>query len=420
MTRSAFTATATDSRHSADQVLRERASTVVPGGMYGHEDASLLWAGAPQFMRAGKGARVWDANGAEYIDLMCSFGPIILGHRHPAVEEAVRRQHEQIDCGNGPAPVMVDLAERLVEVVDHADWVMFAKGGTDVTTLCLTLARAHTRRATILAARGAYHGAAPWCTPNLTGTTPADRAHLAYYHFNDLESVRAAAAAHAGDLAGIIVSPFRHDAGLDQELPDPAFAQGLRDLCDEVEALLILDDVRCGLRVAYGGSWEHLGIAPDLSAWGKAIANGYPLAAVLGSEPVRQAARSIFATGSFWFAADAMAASLATLDVLDKEQGVATIHRRGEQLLTGLQQQAAEQSLDINLTGHVAMPYLSFAGDCDWHLAEVFAANCAREGVWLHPRHNWFLSSAHTEGDISRVLMATERAFAAVAGELRA
>lgn len=408
-----------DTHGSVDRALQARASAVVPGGMYGHQTASLLWPGAPQFMRAGDGARVWDVDGNEYIDLLCSFGPIILGHRHPAVEEAVRRQHERIDCGSGPAPVMVDLAERLVGVVDHADWAMFAKNGTDATTLCLTLARARTGRATILVAEGAYHGAAPWCTPNTVGTVPADRANLAYYRFNDLESVRSAAATHTGDLAGIVVSPFRHDAGFDQEMPDPAFAHGLRDLCDETGALLILDDVRCGLRIAYGGSWEHLGVAPDLSAWSKAIANGYPLAAVLGADRVRDAAKSIFTTGSFWMAADAMAASLATLDVLDTERGVETIHRRGERLWDGLEQQAAEQSLEINLTGHVAMPYLSFVGDHDYQLAEMFAAVCAREGVWLHPRHNWFMSAALTESDISQALTATKRAFAAVAHHRR-
>jgi glutamate-1-semialdehyde 2,1-aminomutase len=409
------TAATTDARGSVDQALQSRASAVVPGGMYGHESAALLWPGAPQFMSAGDGAHIWDADGNEYVDLMCSFGPVILGHRHPAVEEAVQRQHERVDCGNGPAPVMVDLAERMVEVVDHADWVMFAKNGTDATTLCLTLARALTGRATILAAEGAYHGAAPWCTPNRTGTVLSDRAHLTYYRFNDLESVRAAAAGSAGDVAGIIVSPFRHDAGFDQEMPDPAFAHGLRELCDETGALLILDDVRCGLRLSYGGSWEYLGIAPDLSAWSKAIANGYPLAAVLGSNRARQAAKSIFVTGSFWLSADAMAASLATLDALEKEDGVATIHRRGKQLWNGLERQAAEQSLEINLTGHVAMPYLSFVGDRDHHLAEVFAAACALEGTWVHPRHNWFMSAAHTEEDISHALRATSRAFAVVA-----
>jgi glutamate-1-semialdehyde 2,1-aminomutase len=401
--------------HTIDRALRDRAKAVIPGGMYGHQTTALLWPGAPQFMSAARGSRIWDVDGNEYIDLMCSYGPILLGHRHPTVEDAVRRQHENIDCGNGPAAVMVDLAERLVAVVEHADWTIFAKNGTDATTLCLTFARAHTGAAAILVAEGAYHGAAPWCTPSQPGITPGDRSHLAYYRYNDLESVHRAAAGHEADLAGVIVSPFRHDAGFDSQMPDPAFAHGLRELCDRTGALLILDEVRTGLRLAYGGSWEHLGLRPDLSAWGKGIANGYPLAAVLGSEPVRDAAKSVFATGTFWTSADPMAAALATLDVVEQIDGVAAMHATGQQFWDGVQSQASARSVEINLTGPVTMPYVTFAGEHDHELGEVFAAACAENGLYLHPRHNWFISAAHSESDIERALAATDRGFAAVA-----
>jgi glutamate-1-semialdehyde 2,1-aminomutase len=407
--------TATAGRVRVDRTLRDQAATVLPGGVYGHVSAGLLWPGAPQFVSRAAGSRFWDADGNEYVDLMCSYGPIILGHRHPAVEEAVAHQHEQVDCGNGPSPVMVDLAERLIGVVDHADWAMFAKNGSDATTLCLMLARAHSGRPKILLAEGAYHGADPWCNPNPLGTMAADRAHLSYYRYNDLASVTEAARACEGDLAGILVSPFRHDAGFDQELPDPAFAQGLRELCDRTGALLILDDVRCGLRVAYGGSWEPLSVMPDLSAWSKAIANGYPLAAVLGCERLRDTASSIFATGSFWFAADAMAASLATLQTLASQDGVQAMHRWGGLLWTGIERQAQECGLAINLTGHVTMPFLTFDGDIDYRRSEIFAAACAREGLFVHPRHNWFVSTALSEHDLDVALKAVRRGFDAVA-----
>src|SRR5215472_15099267 len=177
---------------TADRQLRERARAVIPGGMYGHQAAP--GAAYPQFMRGGRGARVWDVDGNEYVDLMCSYGPVVLGHQHPAVESAARRQAERGDCLNGPGEVFVELAESLVETVAHADWAMFAKNGTDATTACCTIARAQTGRSTILVARGAYHGALPWCTPRLRGVLPADRANLRYYQYNDLDSVRAAAA----------------------------------------------------------------------------------------------------------------------------------------------------------------------------------------------------------------------------------
>lgn len=403
---------------TADRALRQRAAAVIPGGMYGHQAAGPLPPEYPQFMRSGRGARVWDVDGNSYVDLMCSYGPVVLGHQHPKVEAAVRAQLAEADCQNGPSPVMVELAELLVATVRHADWAMLAKNGTDATTMCCTIARAQTRRKRILVARGAYHGAAPWCTPRLAGTTPEDRANLGHYTFNDLDSVRTAVADAGEDLAAIVVSPFKHDAGFDQELADPAFARGLREICDETGAALILDDVRCGFRLHLGGSWEPIGVDPDLSAWSKAIANGHPLAAVLGSERFREGATKVFVTGSFWFAAAPMAASIATITALEEEGAIAAMRRAGTALRDGITTQAAARGLEVNYTGPVQMPYLTFAGDTGHQLASVFAAEAIRRGVYIHPRHNWFVSAAMTAGDIDEVLAATDQAFAAVCERL--
>jgi glutamate-1-semialdehyde 2,1-aminomutase len=397
---------------TADHQLRHRAKAVIPGGMYGHQAAP--GAAYPQFMRGGRGARVWDVDGNEYVDLMCSYGPVVLGHQHPAVEAAAAEQAAQGDCQNGPGPVMVDLAELLVATVKHADWSIFAKNGTDATTMCATIARAQTGRKTILVATGAYHGAAPWCTPRLAGTTPQDRANLGHYTFNDLASVHRAAAEAGEDLAGIMVSPFKHDAGFDQELVDPAFARGLRELCDRAGAALILDDVRCGFRLHLGSSWEPVGVDPDLSAWSKAIANGRALAAVLGHDAFRDGATDIFVTGSFWFSAVPMAAAVATITALKAEHAVETMHRMGTQLRDGIVDQARSWDLAVRYTGPPAMPYLTFAGDKNHELAGVFAAQALRGGAYLHPRHNWFVSAAMTGDDLALVLDATDQAFAAV------
>ena len=400
---------------AVDTALRERARAVIPGGMYGHQSAAQLPPDYPQFMRGGRGALIWDADGNEYVDLMCSYGPVVLGHQHPQVEAAARAQAALGDCQNGPGPVMVELAELLVATVRHADWAIFAKNGTDATTACCTIARAQTGRGTILVARGAYHGAAPWCTPGRAGVTAQDRANLGYYTYNDLDSVRAAAAAAGDDLAGVLVSPFRHDAGFDQELADPAFASGLRELCDATGAALILDDVRCGFRLHLGSSWEPLNVAPDLSAWSKAVANGRSLAAVLGADSFRGGARRIFVTGSFWFSAVPMAAAVATIRALAEQDAIGVMQRAGAAIRDGITSQAAARGLPVSYTGPVQMPYLTFAGDQDYRLARVFAAEALRSGVYLHPRHNWFVSAALTDDDIGRVLAGTDRAFAAVA-----
>jgi glutamate-1-semialdehyde 2,1-aminomutase len=415
MTDQLVQAASRDSRpRSADEQLRRRARAVIPGGMYGHQSAGPLPPEYPQFMRAGLGARIWDVDGNEYVDLMCSYGPVVLGHRHRAVEAAAAAQAQLADCQNGPGRVMVELAELLVNTVQHADWAMFAKNGTDATTICCTIARARTGRSRILAAKGAYHGAAPWCTPRLAGVTAEDRANLGYYTFNDLASVTAAAAEAGQDLAAIVVSPFKHDVGFDQELVDPAFARGLRELCTQTGAALILDDVRCGFRLHLGSSWEPIGVLPDLSAWSKAIANGHPLAAVLGSGAYADAAASIFVTGSFWFSGTAMAAAIATIGALRDEGAIEAMDRVGTALRAGILEQAAARGIEINYTGPAAMPYLTFAGDSGHQLASTFAAAAIRAGVYLHPRHNWFISAAMTDADLAKALSATDEAFAAV------
>ena len=397
-----------------DERLRQRARAVIPGGMYGHMSANALPPAYPQFYQRSEGSHVWDVDGNEYVDFMCSFGPIILGHKHPKVEAAAAAQRADGDTQAGPAAAMVDAAELLVDRVAHADWAMFAKNGTDATTTCVTIARAATGRAKVLAAAGAYHGSAPWCTIRMDGVTPEDRANLAYYTFNDIASVHRALEEAGGEAAAIIVSPFRHDAGFDEELVDPQFARELRALCDRTGAALVLDEVRAGFRMNDGGSWEPLGVAPDLSAWSKAIGNGYPIAAVLGSAPFSEAASRIFVTGSFWFQAVPMAAAVATITAIREEDAVAAMQRTGTKLQEGIERQAAEAGVRISMTGPPVMPNLRFPDDGDLAKGKVFCGTVAEHGVIIHPRHNWFLSAAHTDHDIERALDATWAGFQAV------
>lgn len=402
------------SQNSNDLALRQRARRVIPGGLWGHMNAELLPPGYPQFFTEAEGCRIRDSDGREYIDLMCAWGPIVLGHRHPAVEQAARRQAEQGDCMNGPGPVLVELAELLVAMIPHADWCLFAKNGNDATTSCVTIARAQTGRRKVLVARGSYHGAVPWCSPSLAGVTAEDRAHLLTFDYNDLASLEQAAAAAKGDLAAIIVTAFRHDFGRDQEMPTPAFAQAVRTICDAAGSALILDDVRAGFRLNLGGSWEELGIRPDLSAWSKAIANGYALAAITGTERFREAATQVFTTGSFWCSAIPMAAAVATLTELRRIDGPARMRAMGQRLRDGLDFLASRHRIGIRQTGPVQMPTLLFADDPEWHRGFAFCAAALRHGAYFHPKHNMFLSCAHTEADIDQALAAADVGFRAV------
>ncbi len=400
--------------NSHDRALRERAAAVIPNGMYGHESVRLLPENYPQFFAKAEGARLWDADGNEYLDFMCGYGPNLLGYGNARIDAAAARQQKLGDAMTGPGPVMVELAEKLVSMISHADWAMFCKNGTDATTMAMMTARAHTRKRKILVAKGAYHGAAPWCTPVLTGTVPEDRAHSITYVYNDLESLEAASLAAGDDLAGIVASPLKHDAFVDQKMPNPAYARRARGICDERGALLIVDDVRAGFRLARDCSWSLVGVKPDLSCWGKAIANGYPISALLGAEKARTAAGSIYVTGSFWFAAVAMAASIATLGEIATSDYLEHTSAMGAALREGLAKLAELHGFGIRQTGPAQMPLILFDDDPDFRIGYGWSAEMAKRGVYVHPWHNMFMCAALKAADIDQALQAADESFKSV------
>jgi glutamate-1-semialdehyde 2,1-aminomutase len=400
-----------------DRRLRERAARVIPGGLWGHMNVDGFSPDYPQFFERAEGCTLWDVDGARYIDFMCSWGPVVLGHKHPAVEAAVDRQRALGDAMNGPAPALVDLAELLVETIPFADWALFQKNGSDATTACVTIARAGTKRRKILAARGSYHGAVPWCSPSLAGVTAEDRAHLILFDYNDIESLETAVKAADGDLAGIILTAFKHDYGADQFMIDPAFLARARQLCDAQDAALILDDVRAGFRLDLRGSWAPVGVQPDLAAFSKAIANGYPLAAVVGSDRFRAPASfgKVFVTGSFWYGAVSMAAAVATIETLRDDGVIAHTAAMGQRLRDGLAGLAGKHGLGLRQTGPTQMPMVLFDDDPKFARGNAFCNAALKAGAYFHPRHNMFLSAAHTPALIDRALEAAEVGMAAAA-----
>ncbi|MCG2841383.1 aminotransferase class III-fold pyridoxal phosphate-dependent enzyme [Sandaracinobacter sp. RS1-74] len=398
-----------------DAGLKERAAKVIPNGMYGHESTRILPDGYPQFFEKGEGAYIWDADGNRYLDFMCAYGPNLLGYRDGRVDAAAARQAALGDTLTGPAPVMVELAETLVSMVDHADWAMFCKNGTDATSMALMAARAQTGRRTILVAEGAYHGAAAWCTPLPSGTVAEDRAWQQRYRYNDIESLEAAVAAAGDDLAAIFASPFKHDVFVDQELPDPAYARRARELCDEKGAMLVIDEVRAGFRTTRDCSWSLVGVKPDLSCWGKSLGNGQPLSALLGADSCRQGAGSIYVTGSFWFAAVPMAAALETMRIIRETDYLEHMVALGDRLRAGLDAAAGEHGFRLRQSGPVQMPLIMFADDPDVRFGYAWGQEMLARGVYVHPWHNMFLCAAMTVADIDFALAAASEAFAAIA-----
>ncbi|MET3524021.1 aminotransferase class III-fold pyridoxal phosphate-dependent enzyme [Mesorhizobium abyssinicae] len=400
--------------NSRDRSLRARSLQVIPNGIWGHMAVRLIAPEYPQFFARADGCRVWDVDGNEYIDFMCAWGPNVLGYHHPEVDQAALEQMKRMDAGNGPAEVLVDLAELLVDTVDGAAWAMFQKNGTDATTTAVTIARAATGKRKILVAKSAYHGAVPWCSPSIVGVTAEDRAHIITFEFNDIESLQAATAQAGDDLAGIMMTPYHHHLAVYQQMPTIPFLEKAREICDRAGSALILDDVRAGFRLNVRGSWAETGVIPDLACYSKAIANGWPLGAVLGNEKFREGASKIFVTGSFWYGAAPMAAAVTTIKILRDTDAIAHTAAMGQRLRDGLEEAAKRHCLKLDQSGPTAMPMVLFEGDKDLKLGIAFCEAALRRGVYFHPKHNMFLCAAHQPADIDRAVEAADGAMAEV------
>lgn len=406
-------------QHPAGDALFERARRVIPGGIYGHQNPAFLVDGAfPRFLGEAEGCRVRDVDGHEYVDFLCSYGPMVLGYRDPVVEAAADAQRRLCDSGNLPAPNMVELAEKLVALTPGADWAMFAKNGSDVCTWALAVARRATGRDLVAMVDGTYHGVHGWCNPLGRGFPDVERASIVRFAWNDAAALEELFREHPGRIAAVITTPFRHEARHDSVMPAPGFFEKVRALSTAEGAVMIVDDVRAGFRLHIGGSLQHFGVTPDMAVYSKALANGYPLAAMLGSDALRKAAREVFVTGTFFTQAVPIAAAIATLDEIERRDAIAHMDRVGRRLCDGLAARAGARGLAVTLSGPPSIPFMSFVADAgSLARSRTFAAEAARHGAFFHPAHNWFVSAAHHDGDIDFALDAAEAGMAAVAAE---
>lgn len=402
--------------YAESMALFRRAAEVIPCGIYGHQSPAVLLPGAsPYYAARGEGCRYWDVDGREYLDFMCGYGPVILGYRHPEVEEAAERQRREGDTMNHPTARMVELAERLVSLVDFASWCVLGKNGGDVTSWAVRVARESTRRKKILRLSGGYHGIDPWCNHNPAGLIEEDRTHVHTFEWNDLESFAQLMRRHAGKVACVVVTPYHHPSFADSVLPSRGFLQAIEQHCREAGVVLILDDVRAGFRLHLGGSHRLFGFTPDIICFSKALGNGYPISAALGTKALRVPASRVFLTGSFWNSAVPMAASLKVLDILQRDGVPAQLQRSGKRLRDGLELLGEEFGCEILGSGPEATPFYRFNHETNFRQWQRFCALAMEgedgRGAFFHPHHNWFLSAAHTDADIDAALAIARVAF---------
>jgi len=433
-------------RYQRSQQLYSEALAVIPGGVNSPVRAFRGVGGTPIFFKQGAGARLTDEDGNSYLDYVLSWGPLLLGHAHPAVVAAIAAQAAQGTSFGAPTALETELAELVISLMPGIEQVRFVNSGTEATMSALRLARAYTGRDKILKFIGCYHGHADMLLvqagsgvatlglPDSPGVTKGAIANTLTAEYNDLEAVRALFAAEGEQIAAVIVEPIAANMGF--VLPEPGFLQGLHAIARAHGALLIMDEVMTGFRVAPGGAQGLWGMEPDLTCLGKVIGGGLPVGAYAGRREIMQLvapAGPMYQAGTLSGNPLAMAAGLATLRTAFGGQPGATpfdtaaaqasaladgIRQLGEQLDVPLQVGQVGTMFGFYLLKAPGVKVTSWADAKQWadpaRFARLFWALCER-GVYLAPSQYeaGFVSAAHTPADIAQTLAAFSEALQA-------
>jgi glutamate-1-semialdehyde 2,1-aminomutase len=363
----------------------------------------------PLFAQRGEGAYVWDVDGNRYIDFILAYGTIVLGHAHPGVSAAVVQEIESGFALGVPKPVQVELAELVSETIPGAERVLLLKTGSDATSAAVRVSRAHTGRERVV--RWGYCGWHDWAALRPSGVPAGviDQVHT--FTYNDPASLERVFERHGDEIACCVMMPFELD------LPREGFLERVAEIVRGHGALLVLDEMRTGFRVALGGAQERLGIEADLATFGKAMANGYPISALTGREEVMRMLGEVHISSTFYMNAAEMAAARATILELRRGTTLPRIERLGRRLLDGLAELADGAGIEATPRGLPQMPFLQFSHE-ERELRErakrAFYTETVRRGILLHPNHHWYISGAMSERDIDETLEACEAGFAAV------
>ncbi len=416
--------------------LFNRAQSIIPGGVNSPVRAFNGVGGGPLFIQKARDAYIYDVDDKQYIDYVGSWGPMILGHNHPAIKKAVIDAAENGLSFGAPTEIEIIMAEKVQQLVPSMQQVRMVSSGTEATMSAIRLARGFTNRDKILKFEGCYHGHADSLLvkagsgaltlgqPSSPGI-PADFAkHTLTADFNDLTSVKALFEAYPDDISCIIVEPVA--GNMNCIPPADGFLQGLRDICDQYKALLIFDEVMTGFRVALGGAQAHYNIKPDLTTLGKVIGGGMPVGAFGGSHEVMQfiaPTGPVYQAGTLSGNPIAMHAGLAALTALDSPE-YKQLAIKTKQLAEGLKQAAIETGVALTVNYAGGMFGFFFTDEpqvtnfkqvcaCDVEKFKKFFHLMLDEGVYLAPSafEAGFLSLAHTEQDINNTLIAAKKAF---------
>jgi glutamate-1-semialdehyde 2,1-aminomutase len=419
------------------RALFGEALNFLPGGVSSPVRAFRAVGGEPFFAQRAKGSHVWDVDGNDYIDYVCTWGPSILGHAHPKVIDAIKAAADGGTSFGMPHPQELALARKITEWVPGVEKVRFTSSGTEACMTAIRLARGFTKRDKILKFRGCYHGHADSLLvkagsgaltlgqPDSAGVPAALAALTLTVEYNDLEGVKAVFAANPGEIAAVIFEPIAANAGLIP--PRPEFLAGLRTVTREHGALLICDEVMTGFRLAKGGAQEILGIQPDLSTFGKVIGGGLPVGALGGRKEIMDwlaPLGPVYQAGTLSGNPLAMAAGLAQLEQLE-QGGFAHLETLGALMESGVRDLLKRKGLGFQFYRYGSMFCLYLTETPVWNLTDAMTSDTKKfarvfhslldQGVYVAPSQYeaGFLSTAHTPDEIERTARALEAALEA-------
>lgn len=416
--------------------LFERAQRSIPGGVNSPVRAFRSVGGTPLFLERASGAYLWDVEGRRYVDYVGSWGPMLAGHTHPDVVAAIKSAAERALSLGAPTAAEIELAELLRRFVPSLDLVRLVCSGTEATMTAIRLARGHTGRSRIVKFEGCYHGHADGLLvkagsgaltlghPSSAGVPAEIAAQTLVLDYNDTDRLEQLFAERGGEIAGVIVEPVAGNMNL--VLPRAGFLEALRAQCDRHGAVLILDEVMTGFRVALGGAQQRYGIRPDLTTLGKVIGGGLPLAAVGGRREIMEKLAPlgpVYQAGTLSGNPIAVAAGLATLKLVSADGFLARVTAFAADLAAGLSEEAAKAGVLFSAQSIGSMFGLYFRPSPPQSFAEVMQSDVQRfnsffhamlqRGIYLAPSafEAGFVSSAHGEAELELTLAAAREAF---------
>ncbi len=390
----------------SDQLYKE-AWELIPGAVAGiRRPYNFVPGEYPIYFKSAKGGRVIDVDGNEYIDMLCAYGPIIIGHCEEEIDNAVINHiKEKGFCMSLVQPIQNELAQKLIDIIPCAEKVFFMKTGSDATSAAVRVARGYTDRTKVL--RCGYHGWHDWCVEVKGGIPQKFYEDVFEFHYNDLEGAEDLFKKHGADIACVIMTPFGHPLSHPVEYPKPGFLEGMRDLCHQHGAVLIFDEIRSGFRLSLGGAQQFFGVTPDLAVFGKAIANGYPLSVVVGKKDIMNVLeKKVFLSSTFFPNSLELVAALANIKFLERERVLDVIAQRGRQFGGQVEQIINKSSVPCSLSGAPWMPFISFDHD-DQGLYKkrrtLFYTELIRRKVFLQPYHHGYIAYRHSDEDMNFV-----------------